>query len=64
MSGANCEFARSKISPIGLTADGLWDLQCWGYDWGGLFETAHHFYGKRSAFVGGFSLERWIVDTC
>lgn len=35
MSGANCEFARSKISPIGLTADGLWDLQCWGYDWGG-----------------------------
>lgn len=44
MSGANCEFARSKISPIGLTADGLWDLQCWGYDWG-LFETAHHFYG-------------------
>lgn len=63
MSGANCEFVRIKISPIGLTADGLWDLQCWGYDWG-LFETAHHFYGKRSAILGGFSLERWIVDTC
>ena len=24
MSGANCEFARSKISPIGLTAYGTY----------------------------------------
>lgn len=39
MSGANCEFARSKISPIGLTADGLWDLQCWGYDWGAIRDS-------------------------
>ncbi len=61
MSGANCEFARSKISPIGLTAYGT----CSAGDMiGGLFETAHHFYGKRSAIVGGFSFERWIVDAC